>query len=85
MCRVQGLSPLLVVRNMTHRGDSPVLVRYSDDRRLHLAPVDVAGELGVPLGFDWLVQDVGVGVPMQRVDGGVNWTDDRKRHMGNGK
>lgn len=62
-------------QNVTWRPNSPVLVRYSDDRRLHLAPVDVTGELGVPLGFDWLVQDVGVGLPLQRVDGGVNWAD----------
>lgn len=53
-------------------------MRYSDDRRLHLTAVDVTGELGVPLGFDWLVQDVSVGVPLQRVDGGVNWTDRKK-------
>lgn len=66
---------------MTRQGDSPVLVRYSDDRRLHVAPVDVTGELGVPLRFDWLVQDVGVGVPLQRVDGGVNWTDRSKSKM----
>lgn len=66
---------ILVSRSGTHSTDSPVLVRYSDDRRLHLAAVDVTGELRVPLGFDWLVQDVGVGVPLQRVDGGVNWTD----------
>lgn len=56
------------------RGDSPVLVWYPDDRRLHLAPVDVTGELRVPLSFDWLVQDVGVSVPLQRVDGCMNWT-----------
>lgn len=59
------------VQSVTCRANSPVLVRYPDDGRFYLAAVDVAGELGVPLGFDWLVQDVGVGVPLQRV--GVNW------------
>lgn len=53
-------------------------MRYPDDRRLHLAPVDVTGELRVPLGFDWLVQDVSVGVPLQWVDGGVNWTEGKE-------
>lgn len=51
---------------------------YPDDRRLHLAPVNVTGELRVPLGFDWLVQDVGVGVPLHRVNGGVSWTEGKE-------
>lgn len=67
-------------QNVTRRANSPVLVRYPDDGRFYLAAVDVAGELGVPLGFDWLVQDVGVGVPLQRVD--VNWADRKQTTHG---